>query len=188
MSEPADSKFCIDPYLDWAAGEGVPIVEDFAVDLHKVDTKPWARFGTDGAIIHTHGRGDFVTLFVIDLPPGGASEPMSHVFDEVYFVLSGSGSATVETADGGQHTFEWVKRPVCLALRKEMAWRTLSARRLQKKRVFPNVERRARARRLWSRWAQGMSMRPGNFWRCFHMILIPKTPLSMRLVSKTSRT
>jgi mannose-6-phosphate isomerase-like protein (cupin superfamily) len=107
MSEPADSKFCLDPYLDWAACEGVPIVEGFAVDLHKVDTKPWARFGTDGAIIHTKGRGDFVTLFVIDLPPGGASEPMSHVFDEVYFVLSGSGSATMETADGGQHTFEW---------------------------------------------------------------------------------
>jgi mannose-6-phosphate isomerase-like protein (cupin superfamily) len=107
MSDQVDTKFLLDPYLDWAAAEGVPVIEDFAVDLHKVETRPWARFGTDGAIVHTKGRGDFVTLFVIDLPPGGASVPQSHVFDEVFFVLSGTGSASMELEDGSQHTFEW---------------------------------------------------------------------------------
>jgi mannose-6-phosphate isomerase-like protein (cupin superfamily) len=107
MSETRDAKFLLDPYLDWASAEGVPVIEDFAVDLHEAETGPWPRFGTDGAIVHLHGRGDFVTLFVIDLPPGGASTPQSHLFDEVFFVLSGSGSAAIETQDGSRHTFEW---------------------------------------------------------------------------------
>ena len=31
----------LDPYLDWADGEGVPVIEDFGVDLLTADTAPW---------------------------------------------------------------------------------------------------------------------------------------------------
>lgn len=102
-----DTKFLLDPYLDWADGEGIPIINDFGVDLHKIQTGPWPRYGTDGAIVHLKGRGDFVTVMVIDIPPGGASEPQRHLFDEMFLVLSGTGNTTIETADGRQHNFEW---------------------------------------------------------------------------------
>ena len=51
MSEkPAeDAKFLFDPYLDWVANEGPPVVEGLGVDLFAVDTKPWPRLGADGA-------------------------------------------------------------------------------------------------------------------------------------------
>lgn len=97
----------LEPYLDWTAEEGIPIVEDFCVDLHSVETKPWARAGVDGAFVHLKGRGDFMSVFLYDLPPGGRSAPRGHLFEEVIHVLSGHGSTTIEMADGSKRSFEW---------------------------------------------------------------------------------
>ncbi len=107
MVETTDPRFLLDPYGDWAAGEGVPLVEDLGIDLLAVETRPWARLGADGANVHLEGRGDFVAVFVIDIPPGGKGAPQRHLFEEVVYVLSGHGSTTVETHDGRTHAFEW---------------------------------------------------------------------------------
>jgi hypothetical protein len=45
-------KLLLDPYVTWADNEGVPITEDFGIDLLKVPTGPWPRFGVDGGIAH----------------------------------------------------------------------------------------------------------------------------------------
>jgi cupin superfamily acireductone dioxygenase involved in methionine salvage len=103
----AELKFLLDPYLDWVKGEGVPVVEALGLDLFDVQTKPWARFGTDGAVVHLEGRGDFTSLFVIDLPAGGKSNPLQHMFEMVVYVIDGNGSTQIETADGKKHSFEW---------------------------------------------------------------------------------
>jgi cupin superfamily acireductone dioxygenase involved in methionine salvage len=100
-------KFLLDPYMDFAKGEGVPIVDALGIDLFGVETKPWARLGTDGAIVHLQGRGDFTSLFVIDIPAGGKSTPQQHLFEMVVYVIDGNGSTQIETADGGKHSFEW---------------------------------------------------------------------------------
>jgi cupin superfamily acireductone dioxygenase involved in methionine salvage len=102
-----EAKFLCDPYLDWTQSEGIPVVEDFGVDLNRVETKPWARMGTDGAFVHLKGRGDFLGIFLIDLPPGGKSEPQRHLIEEVIYVLEGHGSTTLKTQDGKTHSFEW---------------------------------------------------------------------------------
>jgi uncharacterized RmlC-like cupin family protein len=44
---------------------------------------------------------------VLDLPPGAATEPQKHLYEEVVYVLSGHGSTTIETSDGRKHSFEW---------------------------------------------------------------------------------
>ena len=103
-------KLLLDPYGDWASGQGVPIIEDFGVDLLAVETAPWAMFGCDGALVHLKGRGDFVSVFVLDLAPGGGTEPRRHLFEEVVYVLSGHGNTVVETHDGRRHGFEWGPR------------------------------------------------------------------------------
>ena len=105
--KPGEPRFLIDPYLDWLAAEGVPVLEDFCVDLHKVETAPWARFGVNGAAVHMKGRGDFISIFLLDLPPGGKTEPQRHLYEEVFYVLSGNGTAVVEDSAGHSHTFEW---------------------------------------------------------------------------------
>lgn len=100
-------RFLTNPYLQWANGEGIPVVEDFGVDLLAVETGPWARTGVNGAFVHVKGRGDFIDVVVLDLPPGAATEPQKHLYEEVVYVLSGRGSTTIEAPDGRKHSFEW---------------------------------------------------------------------------------
>ena len=107
MSQTPELGLMVDPYLSWATGEGVPIAEDFGVDLLALETARWARFGVDGAIINLKGRGDFLSVFLLDLPPGGETVPVAHLCEQVVYVLSGHGSTTVEAADGSKHNFEW---------------------------------------------------------------------------------
>jgi hypothetical protein len=104
---PPAGKFMVDPYRDWAKGEGVPISEDFGLDLLALPTAPWARFGTRGAIAHLKGRGDFMTVFVLEIPPGGKTAPMKHLYEAAIWVMDGHGSTRVEDAAGASHTFEW---------------------------------------------------------------------------------
>jgi mannose-6-phosphate isomerase-like protein (cupin superfamily) len=107
MDDVTKPKLLLDPYLSWAERQGVPITEDFGVDLLKAPTGPWPMLGVDGGIVHLKGRGDFVSIFVLDLGPGENTAPQKHLFEEVVYVLSGHGSTTVETSDGRKHSFEW---------------------------------------------------------------------------------
>jgi uncharacterized RmlC-like cupin family protein len=102
-------KFMLEPYLDWAEAEGVPIYEDFAIDMLAIESKHWARFGVNGAICHLKGRDDFLTSFLFEIPAGGSSAPTSHIYEEVIYVLSGHGSTSVEL-EGRTHSFEWGPR------------------------------------------------------------------------------
>lgn len=106
----AEGKLLVDPYLRWVGAEGVPIVEDFGVDLLRVETAPWDRLGTRAAVVHLQGRGDNVNVIVTEIPPGAASAPQRHLYEEVVYVLAGHGSTTVARPDGREHTFEWGPR------------------------------------------------------------------------------
>ena len=105
MSE--QNKYGIDVYLDWVKKEGLPITEDYGVDLFKVPTADWARYACKGAVVHLKGRCDFSNMFLFDIAPGGSTAPMKHLYEDVSYVLEGHGSTQVEFADGRKHTFEW---------------------------------------------------------------------------------
>jgi hypothetical protein len=100
-------KFMLEPYLDWAKGENIPICEDFGIDILAVETGRWDRFDAKGALIHLKGRGDFVATFALELPPGGRCSPQRHLFEEIVYVLEGCGSTAIEFEDGRKHCFEW---------------------------------------------------------------------------------
>jgi mannose-6-phosphate isomerase-like protein (cupin superfamily) len=103
------TKFLRDPFLDWTRNEGIPIHEDFGVDMLTAETECWPRLGDtcSGAFVHLKGRGDWCTAFIYEIPPGGSSAPQQHLFEEIFYVLSGSGSMVVEMADGSRQAFEW---------------------------------------------------------------------------------
>ena len=102
-------RYLIDSYLDWCGAQNIPMIDAIGLDLFSVETEPWPRLGQGvrAAFVHLAGRGDYVALQVIDLPPGGRTELMRHQFDEVFFVLAGQGSTSVETAPGKTTSFEW---------------------------------------------------------------------------------
>jgi mannose-6-phosphate isomerase-like protein (cupin superfamily) len=105
---PAEAKFLLDPYLNWTKREGIPVHEGVTVDLLAAKTGPWPRLGDGckGAFVHLDGRGDWLTMFLLDLPPGSRSAPQRHLYDEVFYVLSGTGSMSIETPNGVR-TFEF---------------------------------------------------------------------------------
>ncbi|HXQ53066.1 MAG TPA: cupin domain-containing protein [Stellaceae bacterium] len=110
MTDEVKPRYRIDSYRDWIKGEGVPIVEDFGIDLFSVTTKPWPRYGMKGAACHLKGRGDFASMFLYELPPGGSSVPQRHLYEEVTYVLEGTGSTQLEFPDGAKRSFEWGER------------------------------------------------------------------------------
>jgi gentisate 1,2-dioxygenase len=103
-----DVRLLTDPYLEWLSEQKVPVIEDFGVDLLATETAPWDLLGARAAFVNLKGRGDFISVIVAEIPPGGSTEPQRHLYEEVVYVLSGHGSTTVESADGRRaHSFEW---------------------------------------------------------------------------------
>jgi quercetin dioxygenase-like cupin family protein len=97
----------IHSYLEWVKNEGVPIIEDYAVDCLTQPLEPSPRQGGLGAYIHLVGRGDNVTCYLAEIPAGGHLNAEKHLFDKLVFVLTGRGATKVELANGKSHTFEW---------------------------------------------------------------------------------
>jgi mannose-6-phosphate isomerase-like protein (cupin superfamily) len=102
----------VDTYLEWMGRQGIPIVESVALDLNAVETAPWARLGggARAAFVRLRGRGDFVGLQVIEIPPAAATDWARHLYDDVFYVLSGHGSTVVDAGNGQTHSFEWGPR------------------------------------------------------------------------------
>src|SRR4051812_1226056 len=61
-----EKRFFVDSYLDWVGAEGLPVTEDFCIDLNALETAPWPRLGGRGAFAHLKGRGDLVAVFVLE--------------------------------------------------------------------------------------------------------------------------
>ena len=112
MASDKGPRYLVDSYREWARGERIPIVEGIAVDLNTIATEPWARLGGGcrAALIELRGRGDFIGLQVIEIPPGGATDRLRHLYDEALYVLSGHGSASIDVGEDQTHSFEWGPR------------------------------------------------------------------------------
>ncbi len=101
------SRFLLDPYVDWAKGENIPIHQDFGLDLLAIETGKWDRYDAKGCFAHTHGRGDFMANYVIEVDPGKKTAPVKHLYEAFFYVLAGHGSTTVWMPGGETRTFEW---------------------------------------------------------------------------------
>src|SRR5579871_5870017 len=86
------------------------VFEGYAVDLFAVETAVWPRYEVKAAAVHLKGRGDFANMFVFDIPPGAATAPQRHLYEDVVYVLEGTGSTQIEFADGRKRSFEWGPR------------------------------------------------------------------------------
>jgi len=110
MTATGTLRYGIDAYADWVAGEGIPVYEGISLNIFDLTTAPWPRFGVKGAFAHFAGRGDFCSMFVLDIPAGGSTAPQQHLAEEIYFVLEGRGSTQLEFSDGRKRSFEWGPR------------------------------------------------------------------------------
>ena len=95
------------PYHDFVKTEGIPVVEAFSIDCHTVPVEPWERLGGRGTYVHLAGRSDYLSAYVVEIPPGGQLNPEQHMHDEYIHVVSGRGATVIEGPDGKKHSFEW---------------------------------------------------------------------------------
>src|SRR5437868_7264337 len=106
-SETRRARVLLDPYQDWAIGEGIPIHLDFGHDLIALETGVWDRYEARGCFAHTFGAGDFMANYVIEVPAGKKTRPVKHLYEAFFYTLTGHGSTRVWLPDGEIRTFEW---------------------------------------------------------------------------------
>jgi hypothetical protein len=111
MNQPTsgEPRWMVDGYEEWLSKESVPVTGGLAVDLKTVETAPWDRLGLDACVVHLDARGDFCNFIVCDVPPGGKSAPVRHLYEAVTYVLDGRGSTKASFSGGPEWTFEWGK-------------------------------------------------------------------------------
>ena len=99
-------KYLVDSYEDWARGEGVPVHAGKSVDLMTASTADWTRFGVRGAAVHLDGHCDFLTIFLMEIASGASSAPQHHLYEEICYVLAGSGETEIESG-AGKRVIAW---------------------------------------------------------------------------------
>jgi len=98
------------PYNRWVANEGLDIISaHYIADLNTVELKPWARRGGRGVYINHEASRTSNDCYVCEIPPAGELAPQRQLFEEMIYVLDGTGSTTVWNDAGNKMTFEWGK-------------------------------------------------------------------------------
>jgi quercetin dioxygenase-like cupin family protein len=95
-------------YHQWIESQGIPILRDFYIeDLRKTELAPWAWKGARGAYLNLIGTGDVNDGYLLEIAPGKTIAPQRLLFEEIIFVLDGSGSTSVWNDENKKVTFEW---------------------------------------------------------------------------------
>ena len=106
--EPLENFVIEDAYAAWQEREGVRVIRDFAFDdLCKVELSPWPRKGGAGAIINIPNDYLVNDSHLVEIAPGGQSEPERHMYEENVYVLSGRGATRIWLDGQKPESFEW---------------------------------------------------------------------------------
>ena len=98
----------IDTYDSWQKAQKIPINKAFYIpDLMEVEVSPWDLTGTRGAFINLEGTGGSNDGYVCEIPAGGQSKPLRHLYEEMVYIVEGHGATSIWQKDGKKHTFEW---------------------------------------------------------------------------------
>jgi len=97
-----------DAYEDWLESEKVMVHKTFYIpNMKEIEVGPWERKGGQGAVVHidnTHMPND---LHVVDINPGGKSEPEHHMYEINFYVVEGRGATSIWMDEKSKQTFEW---------------------------------------------------------------------------------
>ena len=81
-----------DPYREWLESEGIKVIKEYVFDdLNTVELGPWERKGGSGAIINIPNAMLPNDTHLVEIKPGGKSEPEHHLYEEM--VTSSPGAA-----------------------------------------------------------------------------------------------
>ena len=84
-------------YQRFLEEESVPVYKGWAVDMYKLELKPWKRHGEGiwGAYANLEGMGGAVDNWVMEIQPGASTKPIRHIYEEHIIALSGEGETHI---------------------------------------------------------------------------------------------
>lgn len=99
----------IDTYEEWQKDEGAKLHGGLYVqDLFALELDDWPRMGCKGAVVYLDGDEE-TNEHVLEIGPGGKTNPVHHMYNEVVYVLNGRGATSVWYDDNRKQTFEWAE-------------------------------------------------------------------------------
>ena len=97
-----------DPYEDWLRNEGVKVYEDYYFpSLARVELGPWERKGGLGAVVHIKNNHLPNDCHIVEIKPGGKSEPEHHMYELTLYIVAGRGATSVWQDEKKKSSFEW---------------------------------------------------------------------------------
>lgn len=97
-------------YDAWQASEGIPIYKVFHIDsLAGVELGNWQRFGCRGAFVNL-ADSHITAAIILEVPPGGTTNPVKHMFEAFIYGVSGQGKTTVSSPGFPEVSVEWSAR------------------------------------------------------------------------------
>jgi quercetin dioxygenase-like cupin family protein len=97
------------PYEAWVEQEGMPLIGGHAIeDMRTISVGHWERLGVPASFVHFEGCNGYTGAVIADIPPGGQTKPMHHMYEQQIFILNGRGVAQFWTGEKTKpHTVEW---------------------------------------------------------------------------------
>ncbi len=97
------------PYEEYMAEEGLPVYRGVSgfPDVRLLELGAWKRLGGAGAFIELEGIGNIQGTYLLGIAAGTALEPERHLFEEVFFVVEGSGRTEVWIDGSAPDIVEW---------------------------------------------------------------------------------
>lgn len=110
------------PFERWVLKEDLKIIQQQAIpDIRAEELEPWHRTGTTAALVDLTANpvkeGDILanlgsSRYLCEIPPGGTYKAEHHMYEEMFFIVSGRGATTVWYPGSPKHTFEWQENSV----------------------------------------------------------------------------
>jgi mannose-6-phosphate isomerase-like protein (cupin superfamily) len=107
---PEEMLYIRKPYLydKWMEAQGIPIYRSYYIeDGRTVDLGQWKSRGHRSAFLQLAGQEGVSEARIDEVPAGGSIPPRKFALEEIIYVLSGRGVATVWVEGGEKHSFEW---------------------------------------------------------------------------------
>jgi quercetin dioxygenase-like cupin family protein len=97
-------------YEAWLREEGIPAIEGYGIeDVTALPRTNWKRAGGRGAYIQLKGMEGFTSMYVGEIPAGGALNPEHHLYEELVYILRGVGATEIWSPgdEKRKQHFEW---------------------------------------------------------------------------------
>ena len=95
------------PYRQWQQGEGIlSHTGSYLESLYDAEVRPWSRLGQNSAFVNLADQ-EADDGWLIEIAPGGQTEPIHHMFEAGVFVVDGRGATSFWQSGKRRQTVEW---------------------------------------------------------------------------------